>query len=85
MGNRKEAEMELHRERVTGGQAFPTPETDSEHRVPGMTLRDYFAGANLAGMLANPQVLRDDRPEIMISAVEMADDLIKELAKEVKR
>lgn len=31
-----------------GGQAFPTPETDRYHPVPGMSLRDYFAAKALA-------------------------------------
>ena len=34
----------------TGGPAFPT-HMDASY---GMTLRDYFAGQALAGMLANP-------------------------------
>lgn len=41
-----------------GGQAFPRPVSFSEeggtHRgCLGMTLRDYFAGQALAGMLSN--------------------------------
>ena len=49
--------------RKDGGQAFPTEFYESEHgdRVepfagsPGMTLRDYFAGQALAGLLASPR------------------------------
>jgi hypothetical protein len=34
-----------------GGPAFPRPMVAA---APGMTLRDWFAGQALAGMLANP-------------------------------
>lgn len=31
-----------------GGSAFPVPETEFHAYIPGMTLRDYFAGEALA-------------------------------------
>jgi hypothetical protein len=38
----------------TGGPAFPVPgHTDGWHPKDGMTLRDYFAGQALSGLLAN--------------------------------
>ena len=37
-----------------GGPAFPIPESDYEDGRTGMTLRDYFAGQALAGILAGP-------------------------------
>lgn len=44
-----------------GGQAFPTPETDGYHPVPGMSLRDYFAAHALAAMVTKtPLVNRRD-------------------------
>ena len=40
-----------------GGPAFPVTPTDRSGQIadtfPGMTLRDYFAGQALAGMLGN--------------------------------
>lgn len=43
----------------TGGQAFPIPLAPGPNGMlhsgePGMTLRDYFAGQALAGMLSDP-------------------------------
>lgn len=38
-----------------GGPAFPTPDNsawDGPARTPGMTLRDWFAGQALAGIMA---------------------------------
>ena len=42
----------------TGGSAFPHNETDHAHnllsnRVPGMTLRDYFAAKVMEGLIAS--------------------------------
>lgn len=39
-----------------GGQAFPVPADDKAgwHSQEGMSLRDWFAGQALAGMLAMP-------------------------------
>lgn len=39
-------------ERDWGGPAFPVAVVDA--RYPGMTLRDYFAGQALLGILASP-------------------------------
>ena len=36
-----------------GGQAFPIPEDESNHRVLGKTIRDSFAEAALMGFCAN--------------------------------
>ena len=33
--------------------AFPTPESEHNYAVEGMSLRDYFAGQALAGLLAD--------------------------------
>lgn len=35
-----------------GGPAFSRPETEHEYSNEGMSLRDYFAGQALAGILA---------------------------------
>jgi hypothetical protein len=40
-----EIDLDPPKRRPDGGQAFPVPAADRVHeRVPGMTLRDYFAG-----------------------------------------
>jgi hypothetical protein len=39
-----------------GGPAFPTHSTMQPLETQGMTLRDYFAGQALAGILANSWV-----------------------------
>ncbi|MEI2684246.1 hypothetical protein [Erwinia aphidicola] len=36
----------------TGGPAFPTPATEWHGHDEGMTLRDYFAGKALQGILS---------------------------------
>lgn len=37
----------------TGGSAFPSTQDQWERGMEGMTLRDWFAGQALAGMLAD--------------------------------
>jgi len=58
-----------------GGPAFPIP----DEGWPGMTLRDWFAGQALAGMLANPDSWPEDRG---VAAYCYADAMLK--AREVK-
>lgn len=45
--------------RHDGGPAFPDNwyEGDAHYTCPGMSLRDYFAGQALAGMLASPPII----------------------------
>lgn len=40
--------------------AFPVPNDANNNGDSGMTLRDWFAGQALAGMLANPNNLRTE-------------------------
>lgn len=41
----------------TGGPAFPLAVNKTDHRYThGMSLRDWFAGQALAGLLANPEI-----------------------------
>ena len=70
------------------GPAFPTTETSTvafgnpiviQH--PGMTLRDYFAGQALAGMLADPSRDDEDWPtkeHFTEEAYSYADAMIEE-------
>ena len=71
-----------------GGYAFPTINESSVHGcssldyLDGMSLRDYFAGQALAGLLtlsAHPQAPRT--PDLVKVCVETADALIEELNK----
>jgi len=76
-----------------GGQAFPTEFYETEHgdRVqtfagsPGMTLRDWFAGQAINGMLANGlgpnSQWTDDPPSAARWAYEIADAMIAERKK----
>ena len=41
-----------------GGPAFPVAETIHVYGHNGMTLRDYFAGQALAGILASAKISR---------------------------
>lgn len=48
-------------QRDTGGPAFPDPARAGGHCMEtGMTLRDWFAGQALAGIMANPEAWKDD-------------------------
>lgn len=65
-----------------GGQAFPVPETQWHHHVPGMSLRDYFAAAALQGMMAsalpvksNGKVLESDQDYAKL-AYHLADAML---------
>jgi hypothetical protein len=60
-----------------GGQAFPRP------NVPGMTLRDWYAGQALAGLLANPNRENNDNwswqtGTLTGDAYQYADDMLAE-------
>ena len=45
-----------------GGPAFPYAGGHFDRRCFGMTLRDYFAGQALAGMLSNIDVVENNTP-----------------------
>lgn len=47
---------------------------------PGLTLRDYFAAKAMQGMLANSECYLTLR-EVIQSAYEMADEMLKEREK----
>lgn len=52
--------------------AFPLPERT--HTCPGMTLRDWFAGQALSGILANPML--DPSEDLTAAAYEQADAML---------
>ena len=86
-------------ERKDGGQAFPQsvtvgPNDDLYPAYPGMTLRDYFAGQALAGMLSNgfqpkeafkkngPGARTEYGPDTYVAmAYRLADDMLAERSK----
>lgn len=64
-----------------GGPAFPLPSYDWNTHG-GMSLRDWFAGQAMAGILANPEALRASPPlkhaERAEAAYKAADAMIAE-------
>ena len=62
-----------------GGAAFPV--AHSYLIQPGMSLRDYFAGKAMEGMLANPklqeQILKAGQSWIEESAYAVADAMLR--------
>lgn len=56
----------------TGGPAFPGPFSQDR----GMTLRDWFAGQALAGMLARGTT--NDDAEVAVEAYSLADAMLEE-------
>lgn len=63
-----------------GGQAFPISEGPSTYAVYGMTLRDWFAGQALTGMLANTGS-DGTIGEYVVDAYSYADAMIAERRK----
>jgi len=70
----------------TGGPAFPTTPQSYEDMDPageGMTLRDWFAGRAMQGMLANDIECGPEQvPIIVASAYILADAMLAERSKE---
>ncbi len=71
---------------VENPQAFPQPRyLDYNGREPGtykggndgMTLRDYFAGQVITGMMAHPMKSVVPTPELVRYAYEIADAMLK--------
>ena len=60
-----------------GGPAFPRPRDGRNLGDPGMTLRDYFAGQAMAGMMAR-DLTGYSWDEIVAKAYHIADKMIWE-------
>lgn len=60
-----------------GGQAFPRAGYSGSIPTEGMTLRDWFAGQALAGMMANPHIREIRDSDIWRAAFYHADAMIK--------
>jgi hypothetical protein len=75
------AEEEPHM-KDTGGPAFPAQHFDLAEHEHGMTLRDWFAGMAMQGMLANDIECGPEQvPIIVASAYVLADAMIQERSK----
>ena len=60
--------------------AFPFQANDKQN--PGMTMRDYFAGQALAGLMANPKLFERHGSEWFVKgAYTLADAMLEEAAK----
>ena len=57
--------------------AFPLKHSDDKFN-PGMTLRDYFAGQAIAGILSTPSILED-----LGLSLNQASDLAYEIAEDL--
>ena len=73
-------------EKNDGGQAFPAPLTLTvdgrlEFPLEGMTLREYYAGQAMLGILANPEGIVGATSTAQFSVIQ-ADALIDELEKD---
>ena len=72
-----------------GGPAFPHT-VNAADGTPiahlGMTLRDYFAGQALIGLLAMPDIDHDDRSmqDVINTAFHYADGMLEKRLKETK-
>ena len=66
-----------------GGPAFPRPmgETEgmSDGGAEGMTLRDWFAGQALVGLMAMPQVVLEPAKD----AYRIADEMLRESGRNI--
>jgi hypothetical protein len=63
-----------------GGPAFPGlhPSDECRYNDSGMTLRDYFAGQALAGMMANKHALNWTTSEVAADCYFHADAMLEE-------
>jgi len=63
----------------TGGPAFPGlhPSKECHYQDAGMTLRDYFAGQAMLGVLTNNRLEDCDDFVVASNAYQMADFMLK--------
>ena len=67
-----------------GGPAFPIPSDGMTAGHNGMDLRDIFAGQALAGIMANPRLIRvlaESKQDPVSCAYEMAELMLHERKK----
>ena len=63
-----------------GGPAFPCLDSADAFLDSGMTLRDYFAGQAIIGLIINPKTLSEAVP-FSARAYEIADNMLREREK----
>lgn len=69
--------MSSERQIGDGGEAFPTPETENFDPMPGMSLRDWYAGQALVGLLSTGwrgRLFAD----VAVEAFTMAEEMLQE-------
>jgi hypothetical protein len=67
----------------TGGAAFPSTQDQWERGMEGMTLRDWFAGQALSGLLAKYNLnAPSDQNTLAQMSYELADAMLAERSKE---
>lgn len=66
---------------IENPEAFPILDPNGSFWNPGMSLRDYFAGQVLTGLLANQYTYSDGRSAIAERCYEVADSMLKERMK----
>jgi len=72
-----------------GGPAFPGKHEVYRHgdgsvmhaQDPGMTLRDWFAGQALAGLMSQPKAWAEPHERMALDAYDAADAMMRERAK----
>ncbi len=74
-----------------GGPAFPSSTKQIQEGAGGMSLRDYFAGQALTGVMANSYVAKElqeagrlSSEDIVFTAYKVADLMIKKRQNETK-
>lgn len=69
------------KDKIENPKAFPILDPNGSFWNPGMTLRDYFAGQVLTGLLANQHTYSDSKSDIVGRCYEVADSMLKERMK----
>jgi len=68
-----------------GGPAFPVTPTDRSGQCAptqmGMSLRDWFAGQALAGLMSQRKAWAEPRERMALDAYDAADAMMRERAK----
>lgn len=65
---------------IQGGPAFPNEGSEGSalRSWPGMTLREYYAGQAIAGLLAADGTASKSHVDLAFEAFQIADKMIKE-------
>lgn len=67
----------MHCSANTGGPAFPVPDIDGSKVCEGMTLRDYFAGKAMQGIVSREVSNENLIDRYAVGAYKMADAMLK--------